>query len=369
MPRKDKQEKAHAPVEDPTHIALEYQKTQLMNAFNDLASSMRKAANEAEIMATAVANTNLTEGSRAALQRNAAEMLKAVQGPVLIAAAAPKSPEADTAMAGVVATNPKKRPRPTVAEKKVADAAAAAAVAAAAPAAEDEDAPSPEESNGKKTKKEKKPKVKRDPNMPKKPPSAYLLYQNEMRGALKQKHPELDNTALLQMISKEWSTMPDDKKAKYQAVVDEQKATYDVEMKEYNSTKAPAGTTVAVAPIPAPAAKPAKPAPPPSKAGPEKVTPAKAAPVTAPVTAVRQPAPAPVASTTTDDDEESSGSGESGESESESGSGESESEDGEEDDEEEEVEQPPPAKKHKSQPAAPPIASVRRTSAKKLSEK
>lgn len=163
---------------------------------------MRKAAHDAEVMANTVATLNLSEGSRAVLQRNATEMLKAVQGPP---ATAPKSPQDDTAMSGVVVLNPKKRPHPSVAERKSAEAAV-------------EDAASPEATvvtNGKKEKKEKekKPKVKRDPNMPKKPASAYLLFQNDIRATIKEQHPELKNAMLLQEISKSWQSIPEETKA------------------------------------------------------------------------------------------------------------------------------------------------------------
>jgi transcriptional regulator HMO1 len=60
-----------------------------------------------------------------------------------------------------------------------------------------------------KKKKEKKPK---DPNAPKRPPSSYLIFQNEVRAELKAKYPELPNSELLQMISKRWAAMSDEDK-------------------------------------------------------------------------------------------------------------------------------------------------------------
>lgn len=52
----------------------------------------------------------------------------------------------------------------------------------------------------------RKPK---DPNAPKRPPSNYLLFQNEVRAELKAKFPQLPNSELLQMISKRWAAMAD----------------------------------------------------------------------------------------------------------------------------------------------------------------
>lgn len=55
----------------------------------------------------------------------------------------------------------------------------------------------------------RKPK---DPNAPKRPPSSYLLFQNEVRAELRAKFPELPNSELLQMISKRWAAMADAEK-------------------------------------------------------------------------------------------------------------------------------------------------------------
>ena len=63
---------------------------------------------------------------------------------------------------------------------------------------------------------EEKPKVKRtlprDPNAPKRPPSSYLLFQNDVRAELKAKHPEMRNNELLGAIAKLWGSMPQEQK-------------------------------------------------------------------------------------------------------------------------------------------------------------
>jgi transcriptional regulator HMO1 len=66
-----------------------------------------------------------------------------------------------------------------------------------------------DEGDGKKKKAPRKPK---DPNAPKRPPSSYLLFQNEVRAELKSKYPNLPNSELLQMISKRWAAMSDEDK-------------------------------------------------------------------------------------------------------------------------------------------------------------
>lgn len=62
---------------------------------------------------------------------------------------------------------------------------------------------------GKKGRKRKTPKKPKDPNAPKRPPSSYLLFQNEVRNELKQSFPDLPNSELLKMISVRWAKMSD----------------------------------------------------------------------------------------------------------------------------------------------------------------
>ena len=64
-----------------------------------------------------------------------------------------------------------------------------------------------DDSDGKR--KHKKP---RDPNAPKRPPSSYLIFQNDIRAELKAKNPGMRNNELLSAISKLWSEMPQDQK-------------------------------------------------------------------------------------------------------------------------------------------------------------
>jgi transcriptional regulator HMO1 len=52
----------------------------------------------------------------------------------------------------------------------------------------------------------------KDPNAPKRPPSSYLLFQNEVRQELKAKHPNIPNNELLAKIAKAWSDMPKEQK-------------------------------------------------------------------------------------------------------------------------------------------------------------
>ncbi|KAK0498265.1 hypothetical protein EDD18DRAFT_82032 [Armillaria luteobubalina] len=48
---------------------------------------------------------------------------------------------------------------------------------------------------------------KKDPNAPRRPASTYLLFQNEVRTATKQDHPNITAQELTSLISKMWSEM------------------------------------------------------------------------------------------------------------------------------------------------------------------
>lgn len=69
------------------------------------------------------------------------------------------------------------------------------------------------ETEEKKTlKKEHKKRAPKDPNAPKHPTSAYLLFQNDQRATLKAEHAELSNTELMQLISSKWKAMTEEQR-------------------------------------------------------------------------------------------------------------------------------------------------------------
>ena len=55
-------------------------------------------------------------------------------------------------------------------------------------------------------------KKERDPNMPKRPPSAYLIFQNEVREEMKKAFPNAPYLEVLNKISERWGKMSDDEK-------------------------------------------------------------------------------------------------------------------------------------------------------------
>lgn len=66
-----------------------------------------------------------------------------------------------------------------------------------------------QEGEGTKRKRVKKP---RDPDAPKRPPSSYLLFQNEVRQAMKKANPSMANHEILTNISQRWAEMSPEEK-------------------------------------------------------------------------------------------------------------------------------------------------------------
>jgi len=85
-----------------------------------------------------------------------------------------------------------------------------------------------DEEDGKKTRR------KRDPTMPKRPPSAYLFYQNEVRGQVKAAYPDRPHHEILGYISQQWNGMTEEEKRPYDQKQKAAKATYDEQMAEWN---------------------------------------------------------------------------------------------------------------------------------------
>ncbi|AEE84808.1 HMG (high mobility group) box protein [Arabidopsis thaliana] len=86
-----------------------------------------------------------------------------------------------------------------------------------------------EQDNKKKNKKEK------DPLKPKHPVSAFLVYANERRAALREENKSVVEVA--KITGEEWKNLSDKKKAPYEKVAKKNKETYLQAMEEYKRTK------------------------------------------------------------------------------------------------------------------------------------
>ncbi|KAF8803922.1 HMG-box [Phlegmacium glaucopus] len=153
---------------------------------------------------------------------------------------------------------------------------------------------SPEDGEG--SKKRKRPIKPKDPNAPKRPASSYILFQNEVRKELKERHPELSNADLLSLISEQWKSMSDEQKETYNQAMKTAKAQYSEDKKAYDNRT----------PEQVDAANAAAAAANSLKKTPVKPRGPKATATPAPVTIeARPPPPAEALSTDTSDDDDS----------------------------------------------------------------
>lgn len=84
-------------------------------------------------------------------------------------------------------------------------------------------------------KKKRKRREKKDPNEPKRPTSAYLLFQNEVRKYYQDKFPGRSYTEVLNEISKSWKELPDEKKDIYKKRVEAERVLYAERMRDYKN--------------------------------------------------------------------------------------------------------------------------------------
>ncbi|KAG8716405.1 hypothetical protein FRC11_013388 [Ceratobasidium sp. 423] len=76
----------------------------------------------------------------------------------------------------------------------------------------------------------------KDPNAPKRPATSYIMFQNDIRDELRQKHPELPYKELLGKVSEAWAVLGEDQKKAYQNVADSNMAKYNRAVIDYKGT-------------------------------------------------------------------------------------------------------------------------------------
>ncbi|UZJ56442.1 hypothetical protein CBS101457_005762 [Exobasidium rhododendri] len=82
----------------------------------------------------------------------------------------------------------------------------------------------------------KERKANRDPNAPKRPPSAYLLFQNEIREDMRQRYKELTYSEVLGKISEAWKALTEEQRKVYQDKTVESMARWNQEKKSHQSS-------------------------------------------------------------------------------------------------------------------------------------
>ncbi|WWC90772.1 uncharacterized protein L201_005709 [Kwoniella dendrophila CBS 6074] len=83
-------------------------------------------------------------------------------------------------------------------------------------------------------KKEKKP---RDPNAPKRPPSAYIFFQNEIRDEIRNSNPGIPYRDLLAVISQKWKDLTDAQRKVYEDAYAKAQVNFVEEDKIYTASK------------------------------------------------------------------------------------------------------------------------------------
>ncbi|KAJ8545119.1 hypothetical protein K7X08_017702 [Anisodus acutangulus] len=85
------------------------------------------------------------------------------------------------------------------------------------------------------TESKKAKKAAKDPNKPKRPPSAFFVFMEEFRKTYKEKHPGNKSVAVVGKAGGDkWKQLTDDEKAPYQAKAEKRKAEYQKNMDAYN---------------------------------------------------------------------------------------------------------------------------------------
>lgn len=94
------------------------------------------------------------------------------------------------------------------------------------------------DANGKKLSKRQKKLLRkaRDPDAPKRPPSAYLLFQNEVRSDMRTRFPEMPYKEVLGKVSEAWKNLSDEERKVYQDKTNEEMKRWTVEKRDHEQT-------------------------------------------------------------------------------------------------------------------------------------
>lgn len=79
----------------------------------------------------------------------------------------------------------------------------------------------------------RKKKITRDPNLPKKPLSAFMLFMQEHRPTIRASNPGANVGVVSKVAGEMWKTMTDEQKLPYQRRQEQEKHRYQVQMRAY----------------------------------------------------------------------------------------------------------------------------------------
>jgi len=99
------------------------------------------------------------------------------------------------------------------------------------------DVESDEDDRPSKRQRGKKGKKKRDPNEPKRSPSAYLIYGSKIREEVKKDHPEAKSSEIMKIIGTMWQKLSEDEKKQYNVEAQVLKSKYEKDKQDYKNKK------------------------------------------------------------------------------------------------------------------------------------
>ncbi|GAA5834839.1 hypothetical protein JCM11251_002039 [Rhodosporidiobolus azoricus] len=97
---------------------------------------------------------------------------------------------------------------------------------------------SPDDVDGENKKRKRGPnkeKKAKDPNAPKRPPSAYIEYQNSVRDEFRRQYADLPYSEVLKKIGLVWQGMSESDKKPWQDITDEKKVAYTEKKADYDA--------------------------------------------------------------------------------------------------------------------------------------
>ncbi|XP_039007817.1 high mobility group B protein 1-like [Hibiscus syriacus] len=95
-----------------------------------------------------------------------------------------------------------------------------------------------------KAKKERK--ANKDPNKPKRPPSAFFVFLAEFRTTFKKENPDVKAvSAVGRAAGEKWKSMSEEDKAPYEAKAQKRKGDYEKQMKDYHKKQGTSANGVA----------------------------------------------------------------------------------------------------------------------------
>jgi len=83
--------------------------------------------------------------------------------------------------------------------------------------------------------KKKKSKKEKDPNAPKRPLNAYLIFVNQERASVVADNPKWKITEVVKYLGAQWKTLPEADKKPYNDLAAAEKDRYEREMKNYST--------------------------------------------------------------------------------------------------------------------------------------